>query len=401
MDSVESTNYLTKESQVSDTSTISVVSVRCRICYDNEKPEELMAPCQCKGTMAFVHRSCLETWLGESGLTYCELCSQSFTTERTPKYTSTKSIWTWFKCGSRHPARSLRGDVIACGIVNPLTIIVTYICLYSSEYYDHQRFSSPSKWTAVCLLLVIGILFFGYYLWASSVLRTYSLMWYSWWQRSCIVRYIAPSTISLNSRTEDQVHVPNNSPCYSRNISWTEDLYRRESDLLTAVVIHSEALLDDEDLNKNYIPNYQNSRTEVKGEENSPATATIHKALLDKNLVDSGSSEYLTSIRTEALTQSENDLMETNFDAVSEGKGLIKKQENNMVIEKTVQPLNNIYPLPQYSILTDVIGHGESSSAKPGNLEISSESTIKSENKTVIDIEVDQSCNSSGELDLE
>jgi len=218
------------------TKKISVASVHCRICYDNDKPEELIAPCDCKGTVAFVHRSCLETWLGESGTATCELCHQSFKTDRTPKYTSFKSIWYWLRFGPRYPGTGVRGDVIACTIITPLAIIVTYVCLYSSEYYSQQKFSQipAARWTSVSLLVMIGVMLFGYYLWVYSVIRLHARMWYNWWQRSCVVRYIPPSTISLHTRTEEQVvPVPNNTPNPPRNnteaISDSESVINFES----------------------------------------------------------------------------------------------------------------------------------------------------------------------------
>ncbi|XP_076252903.1 E3 ubiquitin-protein ligase MARCHF3-like [Rhynchophorus ferrugineus] len=199
----------------SPTRKLSVASVHCRICYDNEKPEELIAPCHCKGTVAFVHRSCLETWLGESGTTTCELCHQIFKTERTPKYTSPKSIWKWLLYGSRYPGQGVRGDIVACTIITPLAIIVTYVCLYSSEYYSQQKFAQvpAARWTSISLLVMIVVMLFGYYLWVYSVIRLHARMWYNWWQRSCVVRYIPPSTVTLHNRTDEHmVLVPNNTP---------------------------------------------------------------------------------------------------------------------------------------------------------------------------------------------
>ncbi|KAG0559511.1 hypothetical protein M758_10G107100 [Ceratodon purpureus] len=35
---------------------------QCRICLDSEGDEELIAPCRCKGTQKYVHRSCLDHW---------------------------------------------------------------------------------------------------------------------------------------------------------------------------------------------------------------------------------------------------------------------------------------------------------------------------------------------------
>lgn len=34
----------------------------CRICLDQEKACNLVAPCKCKGTQRYVHNTCLEKW---------------------------------------------------------------------------------------------------------------------------------------------------------------------------------------------------------------------------------------------------------------------------------------------------------------------------------------------------
>ena len=34
----------------------------CRICFNNDKDDEYIAPCLCSGTSKYVHISCLEKW---------------------------------------------------------------------------------------------------------------------------------------------------------------------------------------------------------------------------------------------------------------------------------------------------------------------------------------------------
>lgn len=48
----------------------------CRICYEDE--DELITPCQCDGTMAFVHKECIERWIEISNRETCELCHAAF-----------------------------------------------------------------------------------------------------------------------------------------------------------------------------------------------------------------------------------------------------------------------------------------------------------------------------------
>jgi len=54
----------------------------CRICYGHDDEEELLAPCNCLGTVQFIHESCLLTWL-KSGATQCELCKTNYQFQRT------------------------------------------------------------------------------------------------------------------------------------------------------------------------------------------------------------------------------------------------------------------------------------------------------------------------------
>ena len=43
----------------------------CRICLE---PGDLIQPCDCKGSSAYVHKECLDRWLKTSKRTNCEIC---------------------------------------------------------------------------------------------------------------------------------------------------------------------------------------------------------------------------------------------------------------------------------------------------------------------------------------
>ncbi|KAH9635268.1 hypothetical protein HF086_001924 [Spodoptera exigua] len=51
----------------------SIGSNVCRICMTRGR-ERLISPCNCKGSLANVHLSCLERWLNQVGRNHCELC---------------------------------------------------------------------------------------------------------------------------------------------------------------------------------------------------------------------------------------------------------------------------------------------------------------------------------------
>ncbi|KAH8033319.1 hypothetical protein HPB51_009518 [Rhipicephalus microplus] len=50
----------------------------CRICQEGDQKAQLVSPCSCSGTIGFVHVSCLERWLNERDVDYCELCGTSY-----------------------------------------------------------------------------------------------------------------------------------------------------------------------------------------------------------------------------------------------------------------------------------------------------------------------------------
>lgn len=54
----------------------------CRICYSNENKEELSNWCNCSGTIALMHKSCLERWIFYSviGSNWgkCEICNHKY-----------------------------------------------------------------------------------------------------------------------------------------------------------------------------------------------------------------------------------------------------------------------------------------------------------------------------------
>lgn len=49
----------------------------CRICRDNYI-ENLIQPCNCKGSIAYIHKECLDAWVKTSKMRICELCSTEY-----------------------------------------------------------------------------------------------------------------------------------------------------------------------------------------------------------------------------------------------------------------------------------------------------------------------------------
>ncbi|CAF5173447.1 unnamed protein product [Rotaria magnacalcarata] len=51
-------------------------SKQCRICLDDDNPNDIISPCLCSGGSAYVHRKCLNEWRSENaggrGFKYCD-----------------------------------------------------------------------------------------------------------------------------------------------------------------------------------------------------------------------------------------------------------------------------------------------------------------------------------------
>ena len=50
----------------------------CRICLGDDAPEQMIAPCTCRGSSKFVHRFCLDEWRAQErvnlAFTHCSVC---------------------------------------------------------------------------------------------------------------------------------------------------------------------------------------------------------------------------------------------------------------------------------------------------------------------------------------
>ena len=68
--------------------------MKCRYCFGGALgwivKEPLISPCWCSGSLAYVHRSCLEKWLTTRKQSSCDLCKYEFLT--TKKYKPLREV---------------------------------------------------------------------------------------------------------------------------------------------------------------------------------------------------------------------------------------------------------------------------------------------------------------------
>uniref|UniRef100_A0A6M2D1Z3 Putative membrane-associated ring finger n=1 Tax=Rhipicephalus microplus TaxID=6941 RepID=A0A6M2D1Z3_RHIMP len=97
----------------------------CRICQEGDQKAQLVSPCSCSGTIGFVHVSCLERWLNERDVDYCELCGERFQMAAQPISALRFFCWAWRN--KRWLWRSLLIELLGFFIVIPIAVCVFYV----------------------------------------------------------------------------------------------------------------------------------------------------------------------------------------------------------------------------------------------------------------------------------
>uniref|UniRef100_A0A671VPQ0 RING-type E3 ubiquitin transferase n=3 Tax=Sparus aurata TaxID=8175 RepID=A0A671VPQ0_SPAAU len=163
----------------------------CRICHDSGAQEELLSPCECSGTLATIHRSCLEHWLSASGTSFCELCHYQFTVQR-----KSRSLLEWMQNPSlRQEKRTLFGDMVCFLLITPLATISGWLCLRGA--IDHLQFASRLE--AVGLISLTVALFIIYLFWTLVSLRYHCRLYNEWRQSNQRVVLLLPRSHSETS----------------------------------------------------------------------------------------------------------------------------------------------------------------------------------------------------------
>ena len=115
--------------------------MECRVCYENDSKEPLIAPCSCSGSMKYIHKSCLQKWLLHTKNSTCNVCKQPFEIERT----NTQSIATF---------------IIESNFITTLTtFIIGCILLRLSIWFNIK----PNTISFVIFMSVVGMNAIQYY----------------------------------------------------------------------------------------------------------------------------------------------------------------------------------------------------------------------------------------------
>ncbi|RZF37546.1 hypothetical protein LSTR_LSTR008584 [Laodelphax striatellus] len=162
----------------------------CRICQTVISTEKLISPCLCKGSMAFVHLSCLERWLNQSGRDSCELCTFRYEAEQTKRYKLLEALRIWY----RHPRHQsqLKSDIMMALVLTGVTAILVGICLGGMKYFvlEGLRLGVSYVWTEGIISFFLSVIIIGYVTTIYVMLRDNLLPFYYWWNRCVNVRLV-------------------------------------------------------------------------------------------------------------------------------------------------------------------------------------------------------------------
>jgi len=187
----------------------------CRICHDGEGSERLISPCQCAGSVALVHLTCIEKWLSTINKDTCELCHHKYIITRHPKAFSK-----WLcEPAVQDDQRNLLGDLICFLLLTPLAAISTYLCATGAAFYLEEKKSESIGLISLCVVLVVI-----YIIWVLLTLRYHIQVWYVWRESNQDIRLS-----EVGREPTSRLNWRNNNNHY-------QDIYQHNADLRASPV---------------------------------------------------------------------------------------------------------------------------------------------------------------------
>ncbi|CAK1547677.1 unnamed protein product [Leptosia nina] len=177
----------------------SIGSNVCRICMTRGR-ERLISPCNCKGSLANVHLSCLERWLNQAGRNHCELCGFSYPAIRTPRYTVLQALRLWF--GNPRNRSHLQSDCLIFWLLSTVTAGLLAVCIVGTQYFviEGNKFGKldaarkdegiSHRITETAMDFFMAIVLCGYSVTVYLLWKDHYVMWNRWRRANVNVRLL-------------------------------------------------------------------------------------------------------------------------------------------------------------------------------------------------------------------
>ncbi|CAH0598261.1 unnamed protein product [Chrysodeixis includens] len=167
----------------------SIGSNVCRICMTRGR-ERLISPCNCKGSLANVHLTCLERWLNQVGRNHCELCGFSYPAIRTPRYTVLQALRLWF--GNPRNRSHLQSDCLIFWLLSTVTAGLLAVCIVGTQYFviEGSNFGISHRITETAMDFFMAIVLCGYSVTVYLLWKDHYVMWNRWRRANVNVRLL-------------------------------------------------------------------------------------------------------------------------------------------------------------------------------------------------------------------
>lgn len=195
------------KTQEADSTSVDSEEQFCRICHEGPGSEPLLSPCDCSGTLALVHQSCLEHWLTSSNSSHCELCQHHYSLERQPK---PLSEW-WSASSMEQHRRTLFGDVLCFLFITPLSSLSGWLCVQGA--LDLYRTNAAE---ALGLLILTVSLITIYVFWTIVSMRYHLHLLRTWRTTDQRVRLKIPSSCCSEPEPNPQTVLHESAPKTSK-----------------------------------------------------------------------------------------------------------------------------------------------------------------------------------------
>src|SRR3990167_3137367 len=127
----------------------------CRFCQDDEHKHDMIVPCKCTGSVAWIHRKCLDQWRAVSNnqdsFMQCDLCKQTFIIEKKDNLKKAKKKYRWLV------TRDLFVAFLLLVLLYGLSLGLVEIIDLSSDPFGPNAFTPTQK---VFVDLGFGLAFF-------------------------------------------------------------------------------------------------------------------------------------------------------------------------------------------------------------------------------------------------
>lgn len=145
----------------------------CRICYEPEEPSnKLLQPCNCEGSMKYIHEECLKKWIETNSTELkCEICNESYFIRFQMKKVLSPILFKYYR------KRILKIFII---LLSVLSVLVCIINLVSSQaFHVDERSLNIAIVCCICseFLLIAGVIGYCYLKFRSRWFEVEVLSW--------------------------------------------------------------------------------------------------------------------------------------------------------------------------------------------------------------------------------